>query len=100
MLTATMSTFMSTTVQCARCHNHKFDPISQVEYYALQSCFAGVDRANRPFDDDPALNRRRQDLLRRKTALDVRKKSHPDDFLTPEIDREVADWERGRADAP
>ncbi|MBV8882067.1 MAG: DUF1549 domain-containing protein, partial [Planctomycetaceae bacterium] len=52
MLTATMSTFTGATVQCARCHNHKFDPISQAEYYALQSCFAGIDRANRPFDDD------------------------------------------------
>jgi len=100
MLTATMSTFMSTTVQCARCHNHKFDPILQSEYYALQSCFAGVDRTNRPFDDDPALNRRRQDLLHRKTRLAVRKKSRPADFLSPEVEREVSDWERGRAEAP
>ncbi|HEV3026744.1 MAG TPA: PSD1 and planctomycete cytochrome C domain-containing protein, partial [Planctomycetota bacterium] len=100
MLTATMSTFTGATVQCARCHNHKFDPISQAEYYALQSCFAGIDRANRPFDDDPALNRRRQDLLRRKTGLAVRKKSQPDTFLSPEISREAADWERGRSDAP
>ena len=29
MLTTTMSTFVSTTVHCARCHNHKFDPIPQ-----------------------------------------------------------------------
>ena len=100
MLTATMSTFTGATVQCARCHNHKFDPISQAEYYALQSCFAGVDRANRPFDDDPALNRRRQDLLRKKTGLAVRKKAQPDAFLSEEINREVADWERSRSDAP
>ena len=100
MLTATMSAFMSTTVQCARCHNHKFDPISQAEYYALQSCFAGIDRANRPFDDAPALNRRRQDLLRKKTDLAVRKKSRPESLLGPEIEREVAEWERGRSDAP
>jgi mono/diheme cytochrome c family protein len=100
MLTATMSAFMSTTVQCARCHNHKFDPIPQAEYYALQSCFAGIDRTNRPFDDDPALNRRRQDLLRKKTGVAVRKKSRPETFLGPEVEREVAEWERGRADAP
>ncbi|HLY12533.1 MAG TPA: PSD1 and planctomycete cytochrome C domain-containing protein [Planctomycetota bacterium] len=100
MLTATMSTFMATTVQCARCHNHKFDPISQAEYYALQSCFAGVDRANRPFDDDPALNRRRQDLLRKKTGIAVRRKTQPDAFGTREIEQEVQEWERGRSDAP
>src|SRR5439155_11580505 len=93
MLTATMSAFMSVTVQCARCHNHKFDPISQAEYYALQSCFAGVDRANRPFDDDPALNRRRQDLLRKKTDLAMRKL----ELLDAAAEAEVAAWEKGRA---
>jgi mono/diheme cytochrome c family protein len=93
MLTATMSTFMSVTVQCARCHNHKFDPIPQAEYYALQACFAGVDRANRPFDDDPALNRRRQELLRKKTELALRKPE-----LTPEVEREVAAWEKSRTE--
>ena len=46
MLMTTMSTFISTTVHCARCHDHKFDPVSQREYYALQSVFAGVDRSS------------------------------------------------------
>jgi hypothetical protein len=95
MLTATMSAFMSVTVQCARCHNHKFDPIPQAEYYALQSCFAGVDRANRPFDDDPALNRRRQVLLRKKMDLSLRKIE-----LDPAVDAEVAAWEKSRTDGP
>src|SRR5262249_43079889 len=36
MLTTVMTTFVSATVNCARCHNHKFDPISQQDYYALQ----------------------------------------------------------------
>ena len=31
------------TVQCARCHNHKFDPISQEEYYQLESFFGATD---------------------------------------------------------
>ena len=47
MLTTVMATFTSTTVHCARCHDHKFDPIPQRDYYALQAVFAGVDRANR-----------------------------------------------------
>ena len=71
MLATALVTFMSSTVACARCHDHKFDPISQVEYYQLQACFAGVDRTDRPFDDDPATNRTRQDLLRRRTLLDL-----------------------------
>jgi cytochrome c553 len=31
------------TVACARCHDHKFDPISQADYYALQAVFAATD---------------------------------------------------------
>ena len=52
-----MSTFTSTTVHCARCHDHKFDPISQTDYYALQAVFAGVDRAEREYVPDPAVRR-------------------------------------------
>jgi hypothetical protein len=59
-----MQTFTSTTVQCARCHDHKFDPIPQREYYSLQAVFAGVDRANRTYDADPKVHRKRLALLR------------------------------------
>lgn len=62
MLAATMSTFTSLTVHCARCHDHKFDPIRQADYYSAQAVFAGVDRADQPFDDDPAVHKRRREL--------------------------------------
>ncbi len=52
-----MSTFVSTTVHCARCHDHKFDPITQEDYYGLQAVFAGVDRAERAYDRDPRIAR-------------------------------------------
>jgi hypothetical protein len=42
IVSTTGSTFLGLTVGCARCHNHKFDPISQVDYYALKAVFAGV----------------------------------------------------------
>ena len=48
MVATTMSTFTSMTAHCARCHNHKFDPIPQQDYYSLQAVFAGIDRADRP----------------------------------------------------
>ena len=41
MVMTTMSTFVSSTVHCARCHNHKFDPMSQKEYYRLQAVSPG-----------------------------------------------------------
>ena len=37
------STFMGLTVGCARCHNHKFDPILQSDYYGLQAIFASTE---------------------------------------------------------
>ncbi len=51
MVATVMNTFTSLTVQCARCHDHKFDPITQEDYYGLQAVFAAVDRADRPFKD-------------------------------------------------
>jgi hypothetical protein len=51
MVSSTMATFVSMTVHCARCHDHKFDPITQTDYYRLQAVFAGVDRADRPYQN-------------------------------------------------
>ncbi len=36
------TTFLGLTVHCARCHSHKFDPISQRDYYSLQAVFGGA----------------------------------------------------------
>ena len=39
MVGVTGSAFLGLTVACARCHDHKFDPISQVDFYAMQAVF-------------------------------------------------------------
>ncbi len=41
-------TFLGLTVSCARCHDHKFDPISSQDYYALAGVFASSQLAERP----------------------------------------------------
>ncbi len=40
--TSVGQTFLGLTVNCARCHNHKFDPILQADYYRLQAIFGGA----------------------------------------------------------
>ena len=40
--------FFGMTVGCARCHDHKFDPISQTDYYALQAVFQNSQLVDRP----------------------------------------------------
>jgi hypothetical protein len=44
---AVTATFLGLTVACARCHDHKFDPISTQDYYALAGVFASIRGADR-----------------------------------------------------
>ena len=69
MVSVTINTFVSLTAQCARCHDHKFDPITQVDYYGLQAVFAAVDRADRHYDADPEIAVLRAELQARRNAL-------------------------------
>lgn len=63
MVTNTLNTFCSVTIQCARCHNHKFDPFTQEHYYSFQAIFAAVDRAERIYDTDPNVEEQRRQLM-------------------------------------
>ncbi len=66
------------TIDCARCHNHKFDPITQHDYYSLQAIFAGLnygDRRLRGEQNDqwtariPEVEQRLQELRTRREQL-------------------------------
>lgn len=48
MVSTVGQTFLGLTVHCARCHDHKFDPVRQVEYYRLTAALAGVRQGERP----------------------------------------------------
>jgi hypothetical protein len=106
MVTVTMSAFTSMTAHCARCHDHKFDPISQADYYNLQAVFAGVDRADRPVDSDPAVFRRRRELRAKRRELTIALRPLEDsvaEVTTPaiaELDRQVAEWKQVNATDP
>lgn len=83
MVSNTLNTFCSITIQCARCHNHKFDPFTQQHYYNLQSVFAAVDRAERVYASDSQTESRRDALLARQTQIDKQLQA-----LQQTIDRE------------
>lgn len=51
MATQVMTATVAMTVNCARCHDHKLDPISQKEYFQISAVFAGVNRAERVISD-------------------------------------------------
>jgi cytochrome c553 len=78
MVANTIGTFTSVTVHCAQCHNHKFDPITQEDYYSLQAVFAALDRADKKyFPNDAAmtakfnqLDGRQRDLTERKRVIE------------------------------
>lgn len=78
IVTNVMSTFTSTTVHCARCHHHKFDPISQEDYFSLQAVFAGTEKGTRPFDLDAPTRARRAELAKLDAALKGNSFSLPD----------------------
>jgi Protein of unknown function (DUF1553)/Protein of unknown function (DUF1549)/Planctomycete cytochrome C/F5/8 type C domain len=69
MVSNTLNTFASMTVQCARCHDHKFDPVSQEDYYSLQAVFAALDRSDRLYDFEPAVASKRADLMAKRKGL-------------------------------
>jgi hypothetical protein len=50
---AVTRTFLGLTVSCARCHDHKFDPITTRDYYALAGVFASTKMVNRKPDGQP-----------------------------------------------
>ena len=89
LVTSTSSAFLGLTVNCARCHNHKFDPIPTEDYYRLKSAFEGVkhgrrvvvskqeraafDMASKPLNDEKKLLTEQQQALEK--AVEARCKA-------------------------
>lgn len=99
IITTVMNTFQGLTVQCARCHDHKFDPISQEDYYRLQAVFAGVGRGEIAFDPNPATGKKRKELQATLTAIERNDPSLNEKMASPEFRKSLTAWETRNAGA-
>ena len=64
LVATTSLTFSAVTVQCARCHNHKFDPIPQKDYYRIQSVFFSTRDVDYPLVPQAELDANRKETQR------------------------------------
>ena len=58
MLATTCSAMLGLTIGCARCHDHKFDPLPQHDYYRLLACLGRTDSASVKVDPTPEVYRK------------------------------------------
>jgi mono/diheme cytochrome c family protein len=66
----TMSVWMGTTMACAQCHNHKYDPITQQEYFQFFAFFNNTEDADRP-DEQPLYSFYLDDQKRQRAGLEA-----------------------------
>ena len=74
MIATTGSAMLGLTLACARCHDHKYDPVPTRDYYRLQSAFNGGDRAEVPLAALEKVRRYREAHEKWKTEFDSARK--------------------------
>lgn len=100
----TAAVWLGLTMGCARCHDHKFDPISQREYYELFAAFnnieeAGIVKNTPPSSAAPAImlpTKQQEVALAEKAAL---RKRLDGEFkaVLPKLEKEMEAWEKSAA---
>jgi len=83
---------MALTVQCARCHDHKYDPIPTADYYSLYGVFHGCDDRLVPLaasDDKELADKRRKyanKLAQRRAEANARLRARVGDYLAAQLE--------------
>src|SRR5688572_27952888 len=96
----TATVWLGTTLACAQCHNHKYDPFTQKDYFRLLSFFAGGDFDSRSFGDgtryfEPTLDLAtpEQEAARKELQADIDRLDRELKTVTPELREAQARWE-------
>jgi hypothetical protein len=80
----TGSVFLGLTLGCARCHDHKYDRVTMVDYYSMQSFFAAAQRLDlelpRPSGDSDAVRARAEEARQALGPLRARKRALLEQF--------------------
>lgn len=84
VITATTEVFLGLTVGCARCHDHKFDPITQEDYYSMLAIFHTTSKREH-FIGTPEQRALYSELKARKKELDTKGRSATNDI-------QAGDW--------
>lgn len=97
----TMATWMGTTINCAQCHNHKYDPITQEEFFKIFAIFNNSEDADRR-DESPYVQITSDEQRKRKEELNqlIGRLEEEVKVVTPEILQALAEWEKNYTKDP
>jgi hypothetical protein len=97
----TATVWLGSTVGCAQCHNHKYDPFTQQDYYRLMAFFANTDYTSREFGDgtrffEPVIDvpTSEQEAKRKVIQAEIDKLEAQVGRQTPALDRAQVLWEQ------
>jgi hypothetical protein len=104
----TASTWLGSTVACAQCHNHKFDPISQKDYYRMLAFFDNADYRVEGLGEvvrdkwivEPDLELAPPERLKERDALKAEADALKKTIDTAGLDAELAAWETALRSSP
>jgi hypothetical protein len=96
----TFQVWLGTTIACSQCHNHKYDPFSQKEFFQLYAIFNNCEDANGG-NDAPTLTvvLSGQEAVYEETLKKLAERRKERDELGKKIDAKLAEWEKNAANA-
>ena len=97
----TATVWLGSTLGCAQCHNHKYDPFTQKDYYRLMAFFQNTDYQSRTFSDGTRFSEAiidlptpEQETKRKAIQTEIDKLTDQMKVTTPAFERAQAEWEQ------